>query len=361
LTVGVINDITGVQAPLNGSTAQKVILAAIAKANDQGGVNGYHINVKTYDSQSTPAGGLTAARQAIADHDFAVLAQSIGLQGGLPTLNSAQLPTIGDGDVPAWSNAPYLFSVSGNILTQNTSAWMDVLIKEGRTKIAIPGGTLNPVATENWEKLVPYAGGQLCFGRVGIDGTNTAAITALAHEIISAGCQGVASPTMYPGTLQLQIAMNALGGNVQVVDAADGGPAVIQQAGTSANNLIFANQIASPYATADPGIQEFDATVNKYEPGTSIYCGVCEKGYAATKWFLNALSQVQGTPTQTALVNALDSTNGFTADGLVGPITEPSFHTVGTLCLSYSQIQSGKWVPLIQGSNPFLCGKRFAG
>jgi ABC-type branched-subunit amino acid transport system substrate-binding protein len=337
------------------------MLAAIAKANAEGGVNGYHINVKLYDAQSTPSGGLTAARQAIADHDFAVLADSAGLQGGLPTLNSAKLPTIGDGDVPAWSNAPYLFSVSGNILTQNTSAWMQVLINEGRTKIAIPGGTINPVAATNWEHLVPFAGGQLCFGRVGIDGTNTAAITALAHEIISAGCQGVASPTLYPGTLQLQIALNALGGNVQVVDAADGGPAVIQQAGSSANNLIFANQIASPYATADPGIQEFDATVQKYEPGASIYCGVCEKGYASVKWFLNALGQVQGTPTQAALVTALDSTNGYNANGLVGPITEPAFHTVGTLCLSYSVIKNAKWVPLIDGPSPFLCGKRFAG
>jgi branched-chain amino acid transport system substrate-binding protein len=335
--------------------------AAIAAANDAGGVNGYHINYKTYDGQSTPAGGLTAARQAIADHVFAVVAASAGLQGGLPTLNSAKLPTVGDGDVPAWSNAPYLFSISGNILTQNTTAWMQVLINEGRTHIAIPGGTLNPVATENWEKLVPFAGGQLCFGRVGIDGTNTAAITALAHEIIGAHCQGVASPTMYPGTLQLQIALNALGGNVQVVDAADIGPQVIQQAGSSANNLIYANQYATPYDTADPGVAQFLSTVQKYAPGQNVYCGLCMKGYISAVWFLHALGEIQGTPTQSALVTALDSTNGYTADGLIGPITEPAFHSVGTLCLSYSVIKKGAWVPLVGGANPFICGKRFAG
>jgi hypothetical protein len=29
--------------------------------------------------------------------------------------------------------------------------------------------------------------------------------------------------------------------------------------------------------------------------------------------------------------------------------------------LSYTVIKNGQWVPLESGSNPFLCGKRFAG
>jgi ABC-type branched-subunit amino acid transport system substrate-binding protein len=348
-------------APLNGSSALKVEEAAIAAANAAGGVNGYHINYKVYDSQSTPAGGLTAARQAIADHVFAVLGNSAGIQGGLATLNAAKMPTVGSGYVPAWSNAPYLFSVQGNILTQNTTSWMQVLINEGRTRIAVTGGTINPVATSNWEHLVPFAGGTLCFGRVGIDGTNSAIITALAHEIIAAHCQGVASPTMYPGTLQLQIALNALGGNVQVVDAADTGPQILQQTGNSAANLIYAGQLASPYDTADPGVAQYLATVAKYEPGTNLYCATCEGGYAAAIWLFHALGQIQGAPTQAALVATLDSTNGYTVDNLVGPITEPAFHTIGTLCLSYSVIRNNQWVPLIGGSFPFLCGKRFTG
>jgi hypothetical protein len=117
--------------------------------------------------------------------------------------------------------------------------------------------------------------------------------------------------------------MNGLGGNVQVVDAADIGPQVISQAGSSANDLIYANQYASPYATADPGVAQFDATVQKYAPGQSIYCGLCMKGYIATLWFLHALGQISGTPTQAGLVAALDSTNGYTVDNLVGPSASP--------------------------------------
>jgi ABC-type branched-subunit amino acid transport system substrate-binding protein len=359
LNIALIVDVTGIYASISG-LALYPMEAAIAQANAKGGVDGYHIDYKVIDSQSTPVGGLTAAREAIADHVFAVVADSTGLMGGLATLAAAKMPVIGDGDVPQWNAGPTLFSISGDITTQNTTAWMKVLISRGDKRIAVPGGTLNVVAAQNWSKLIPYAGGSTCFYRVGIDGTDTASITALAHEIIAAHCQGVASPTMYPGTLQLQIALNQLGANIPVVDAGDFGPSVITQAGSSADNLIYANFFASAYDTSDPGVAQYLAAMKKYEPSQSPYC-FCEKGYPIAEWFLHALSQIHGTPTQTKLVAALNSTNGYTVNGLVGPIYEPLFHTQGSLCLSYSTIKNGAWAPLIPGPDPFICGKRLAG
>jgi hypothetical protein len=101
--------------------------------------------------------------------------------------------------------------------------------------------------------------------------------------------------------------------------------------------------------------------MKQYAPGTEPHCGACEEGYIAAQWFLHALGQTSGTPTQQGLVTALNSTNGYTVDGMVGPITEPAFHTIGTLCLSYAEIKNGQWTVLNPGSFPFLCGKRFAG
>jgi hypothetical protein len=85
------------------------------------------------------------------------------------------------------------------------------------------------------------------------------------------------------------------------------------------------------------------------------------KGYISAKWFLHALGEVSGQVTQASLVNALNTTNGYTIDGLVGPITEPAFHTIGTTCLSYSEIENGQWTPLIKGPFPFFCGQAVAG
>jgi hypothetical protein len=166
LNIALIVDVTGIYASISG-LALYPMEAAIAQANAKGGVDGYHIDYKVIDSQSTPVGGLTAAREAIADHVFAVVADSTGLMGGLATLAAAKMPVIGDGDVPQWNAGPTLFSISGDITTQNTTAWMKVLISRGDKRIAVPGGTLNVVAAQNWSKLIPYAGGSTCFYRVG--------------------------------------------------------------------------------------------------------------------------------------------------------------------------------------------------
>jgi hypothetical protein len=182
---------------------------------------------------------------------------------------------------------------------------------------------------------------------------------AVAHEIIAAHCQGVVGVTLYPGTLQLQIALNQLGAHIPVVDEVDSGPAVIQQAGSSANNLIYINQNATPYATKDPGVVQYVSDMKTYEAGHDPYCGRCLLGYASVKWMTHALGQLSGAPTQKGLIDALNSTKNYTINGLVGAITEPDFHSTGTICLSAQVIQNGQWVPLINSAYPFTCGKRF--
>jgi hypothetical protein len=360
INLALVTDVTGALSPIAGP-ARYTIEAALKEANANGGVNGYTFKWKFYDAQSTPAGGLAVARQAIADHAFAVVANSQGLDAGLATLDAAKLPTVGDGDSPNWSNRPYIFGISGNLITQNTTAWPQVLINMGKTKIAVPGGTINPGAVTTWEQMVPFAGGKLCFGRVGIDGTNTATLVSVAHQIISAGCQGIINPTLYPGAEALQAALNQLGADIPEVQAADIGPAVVQQYGKSIDNMIYANFFASPYATEDPGVQQYMAAMAKYEPGRETHC-FCIKGYAIGLWFLHAFRQMTANgvaPTQAGLVAALNGSSGFDANGLIPPVEEPLFHTQGALCLSYSVIKNGQWESLIKGPNPFFCGKRF--
>jgi ABC-type branched-subunit amino acid transport system substrate-binding protein len=351
--------VTGVISAITGP-GQYTEQAALKAANAAGGVNGYTFKWKIYDTASTPTGGLNAARLAVADHVFATLTSWALPDAGLPTLSAANIPTIGDGDGPKWSGPTNLFSVIGNVITQNTTAWMDVLIQQGKTRLAIPGGTINPTVATDWaDKLIPLAGGTTCYKRVGIDGTNSATITAVAHQIIAAHCQGVISPTLYPGTLALQAALNQLGASIPIVDAGDFGQAVVKQFGATANGLISANQYATPYDTDDPGIVQYLKDMKTYEPGVDPYCGNCIKGYIAAKWFLKALGDIKGPVTQQSLIDQLNTTKNYTVDGLVGPITEPDYHTVGDLCLSYSVIENGQWKALYGGAFPFKCGKRY--
>jgi ABC-type branched-subunit amino acid transport system substrate-binding protein len=360
LHIGIISDLTGLQSGVTGISGLNTLLAGLKAANAAGGVNGYKFSWKIYDAGSNPATGLIVAREAISDGDFAVLANWGRANTGLPALAAAGVPTIGDGGGgTGWTGPPDLFSVTGNVYTQNTTAWWDVLVKEGKTNIAIPGGTINPQVVAQWTKALAISGAHSCYDKVGIDGTNTASLVAVAHEIISAHCQGVVVPDLYPGALQLQIALNQLGAKIPVEDIIDSGSAVIKQAGSSADNLVYANQVATAYDTADPGVAQYLQDMQTYEPSQDPHCGRCVLGYVVSKFFLNGISHLQGPATQKNLLAVLNSTTNYTADNLVAPITFPAYHTTGTLCLSYQIIQNGQWVPLVGGAYPFICGKRF--
>jgi hypothetical protein len=356
VTVALVTDVTGIFS----STSDPGLYAMEAGIDQYNATasSKFHVDYKVFDSQSTPTGGLNAARAAIADHVFAVLAVSEGLDSGLATLSQAGVPTIGNGDTPNWSNRPGLFSYEGNEITQNTTGWMQLLISQGRKKIAVPTGPgLAAAAGPTWDKEVPFAGGTTCFYRTGIDATDTATLTAVAHEMISAGCQGVDS-LLASNTVGLQVVINQLGGNIEVVDPADFGPAVTSQYGSSADNLIYANFFASPYAKGDPGVTDYLDAMKTYESGQDPYC-FCEKGYAVAKWFTWALQQLSAPLKQSALIKVLNSTNGYDEDGLIGPIHEPQFHTEGQLCLGASVIKNGQWVSLYNGPDAMSCGRRY--
>jgi hypothetical protein len=332
--------------------------AALKAANAAGGVDGYKFAWKVYDTASTAPGGVTAARLAVSDHVFAILANWVVPDAGLPTLTTAGIPTIGDGDGPGWYGPANLFSEIGNGFAGQSTAIFAPLLQKGDKRIAITGGTVNSELVAEWTKVLAGAGATLCLSRVGVDGTNTASITALAHEIISAHCQGVVSPTLYPGTLQLQIALNQLGSHIPVEDFADTGPAVIKQAGSSADNLISLNDFASAYNTSDPGIVKYLSDMKTYEPSANVYCGNCMRGYIAAEWFLHAMGELNGPATQPGLTAALEGTQNYTVDNLQGPINEPAFHHNGfTPCFAALSIQNGNWVPLESGTFPFVCGK----
>jgi hypothetical protein len=82
-------------------------------------------------------------------------------------------------------------------------------------------------------------------------------------------------------------------------------------------------------------------------------------GYVITKFFLQGVQQLNRSATQKGLINVLNNTKNYTANGLAAPISFPAYHTTGTLCLSYQTIEKGQWQPVLNNAFPFLCGKRF--
>lgn len=362
LTVAFIGDMSGVFAPTSGAPSVAAAQAAIDAANAKGGVNGYQIKLKVYDTASSASGGVTAIRRAINDKVFAVLTDSNPADSGLSLLAASKIPGFAPGDSPSWIGKTHttLFPYEGNLSTQNSTAWMKFCVDHGRTKFAVPAGTSAgaKVYADTWAKMTAAAGGTTVLEKVGVDTSNAASIQALAQEIIDAGANCVAS-LIIGGDPQLQAAINQLGGDVWVVSPSAFGPSVEQQFGKAADHLLYANFFAALSQTSNKGVQEYLADMKKYQPKQEPL-GFWVKAYATARFFLHTLEQVKGTPTGAKVAAIANKTHGYDVDGLVPPIYFPEFHTVGQLCLGYSQLMSGKWQP-VSGTNKlgYICGKRF--
>jgi hypothetical protein len=346
-------DVTGLYAPISGPSLY-TMEAAVQQFNAQS--TAYHINYKVYDTASSDSIGLNAARQAIADHVFAVLSTSAVAVSGIKALSAAGVPIVGVGDDPGFIATPNAFSAVGNIITVESSSFIQQLLNEGRKKIAIVvGSSPGAVAAEpTYAHLIPLVGGTVCMTRSGVNSTNTASLVALAHELISSGCQAVLA-ILDTNTSALQVSLHGLGSNIQELQYADIGPAVIQAFGSQIDNIIYANTFASPYTTGNAGVDQYLAAMKTYQPSHSPYCG-CINGYIGGLFFTHTLSTLASPATQTSLIQALNSTNGYNEDGLIGPIHFPAFHTAGTGCDGFSIVKNGQWVSLYNGSNDLLCG-----
>ena len=359
LTIGWIADMSGAYASYQGQPIINAATAAFDAQNAKGGVNGCKINMKVYDTQSTPAGGVAAVRKAISDKVFAVLTTSGNVDSSLQTLLASGIPGFAPGDSPSWIGTTHktLFPYEGNLSTQNTTAWFKWCVDRGRTNIAIPAGSTPGAATyvQTWVKDTKAAGGNVVFAKAGIDTSNSAAIQALAQQLIDAKANCVVSLVL--ADPQLQAALNQLAGagKVWVVSPSAFGTGIIQQFGSSVNGLVYANFFAS-LAAHVKGVQEYLADMKKYEPKADPE-NFAVKAYATAKWFMYNLGRVKGTPTGAAISAVAEHTNGWSADGLVPPVYFPLFHTMGQVCLGYSQIVNGKWVAAGNNASGFVCGK----
>jgi ABC-type branched-subunit amino acid transport system substrate-binding protein len=360
LLIDIIVDDTGPLAPILANSLP-VVEAAFQAQNATGGIHGYQLKWKAFDSMSTPAGGVAAAREAIADHPFAILAVSYGLESGLGLIAASGIPAVSPGETAGWTvpHRPTLFAWEGDLLTENTTSWMKYCVDKGHTKFALVAGSNGSATTAlaTWAKMVPIAGGRVVFYRVGINSNNTADTTATAHQIKGSGANCILN--LLDNSIALQPALNALGATGVIdIQAADVGPSVTKAYGTSADGVVYGTQSASPYDTADPGVAAYLALIKKYAPSVDPI-GWWEKGYTTAVVLIHALQELAPPLTQAKLMTALNSLNAYTADGLSGPITFPEFHTNGQLCLSFTVLEHGTWIPSIVGPNPFICGQRY--
>jgi ABC-type branched-subunit amino acid transport system substrate-binding protein len=360
LKVAMFVDASGALGP-GFSPAVGGMEAAAAAFNDGGGANGVKVSVKLYDTASTASGGVSAARAAIADGSFAVVPVSQLIDGALPLLASAKMPVTGYGVSPNWysGTCATCYSWSGNIVSINTTSWVDMMVRKGHKRLALFSDVNDPGGLSGgklWKRMIPAAGGTVALYREGVDASNSAAISALARQIVGSGAQGVLTSGATGGP-QIQSALNALGSKIPVLQPVVYGAAAAKQYGNAINGMIFANVTATPDYTNDPGIETYLATMKKYNKDPA---GFALQGYISMKFLLDTIKSLPGTPTQQKLLRALSILKGYDSDGLICPVDFPAFQQqAGSPCLSASQFVGGRWTQYSDGGKTFWVGKAF--
>lgn len=350
IKVAVISDLTG---PSSIGAGTQGILAMFDSVNASGGIDGYKIVPTEYDTASDPATAVQAVRHAIAAKPAAVVSGSFSIGSGLPTLAASGIPAIGDGGASGWIGHGSLFSIVGD-QTVHTSDTSLLIAKKyaGATKIALIGSSYSSLAQKALEADASKVGVQIVLKDVGLPIAPTSAeFLSAAEQMKSDGAQAVIDSGS-EGLSELQIDLNQLGTKAKVVTNDE-----YSTPSPRENGLIFTDAWANPYVTDDPGIEAYKAAMQKFGYGSLVKTNVWTPLRWAEADLLVTALKTAGPPfSNAAVVKALSETKNFTAGGVVPPASYPQLQQTGDHCQAVMEVEGTKWVSLINGSNPFICG-----
>ncbi|HEX3803111.1 MAG TPA: ABC transporter substrate-binding protein [Solirubrobacteraceae bacterium] len=349
IKVNVVSDFTGDLEVANG---MKGALAYFDSVNATGGIDGYKIVAKEFDTQSSPTTAVQAVRSAVAGKPTAILGGSFVISTALPSLAQSGVPAVGDGFAAGWTGHKTMFPIAGDEAghISNVLAAVDKKFG-GAKKVALLGSSLYPADLKNLSQHIPNLGVKVVFKDLTLPLVPTSAqLLTAAEQIKAAGAQGVVAIGV-EDLAAIQVDLNQLGAKVSVVTTDFYPPT------KSEDGLIYSEPWADSYIKGNPGVTQFVAAMTKFGYAKDID----SDSFAPVRWAEAALLvhglEVAGPQfSHKALVKALGTTENFTADGIVPPASYPKFQKIGDNCQTALKVVNGKWVPELSGPSPFLCG-----
>jgi ABC-type branched-subunit amino acid transport system substrate-binding protein len=359
ITIGFIGELSGAYAAAT-APALTGAEAAVNSINAHGGLDRHELKMTQYDTESTASGADAAVRKAISDRVFALISTAVYIDGSLPLLEQARIPVIGFGSTPHWygpeSQTRYLFSYTGNIVTQVSSSLTAYWKDQNIAKVAVVGDS-NPgsiAGGKNWIALLKAYGISVPYQSFSFNVSDLAGMSGIAQAIVNSGAKGVMMSTAN-GMAQMQVALNQTGSHIPVMQASQYGSAVAQQFGSAADGLIAILPFSALQRTGVPGVQEYASAL-----GESNYDNTwAAHGWISVEYFAAGVAAIGKSPiTQENLVTAMNQMKRWDLNGMIPPVNYPGFHQSGTTCWDFATLKGGNWVPAGSG---FECGKPFTG
>lgn len=319
-TVGLLVDDTGIAASgqKHVEDGMKAAISIVAK-------QGYNIKYVVADTESSPAGAASAAKNLVQrQHVFAVIAHSALFFAAAPYLTKQNIPVIGaPQDGPEWITSKNMFATYGAIHTEKVATTGGLFLKQqGVTNLGSVGYSISPSSAEASKTAAlsaqavglkaGYVNSKFPFGSTDVQ--------PIALAMKDAGIDAV-TPEVDPNTsfalitalrnagVDLKVALLPIGYGVDLLQA---GPGTLKAAQNVYFSLTYEPVELHTKAT-ETFVAALRATGGTTAPGLPTY-----DGYASILMLVEGLQGAGSNPTQASLIASLSKIHAFNPGGLYG-------------------------------------------
>lgn len=326
IVIGSVNDITGPQASVFGST-NKTLEAWADWTNANGGVDGHPVKMITMDTQNNPTTTVSEVKQLVEqDHAIAIVGAQASYESGYADyLKQNNIPLIGDG---LYNDVSYTYA---NAYPQGTTELADIYnmtalgTQKGLNKLAIMYCAEAPACSESNPLLnqdVKQQGAGVVY---------SASVSAAAPNYTAQclGAKDAGADSLFIGDSTL-VALRIAGDCAQQgvhLPVVNYGLGITAQLATPLMDGMMGVEPVMPYFnTSSPAISTMVAALNKYAPGVvgGTSYGMSESYAWASGLLFTAgaeAAHATGNLTSAELTKGLDSLSNETLGGMTPPLS----------------------------------------
>jgi ABC-type branched-subunit amino acid transport system substrate-binding protein len=364
-TVGVLADVTGPGASVNGSSPTGVKAGIKLAARD-----GYTVKMVVADTGTSPSQALTAAQKLVEEDGVqAVVAESAVAFGAAPWLTAHGVPVLGwSEDGPEWLTSQNMFSAGGPSDPAKAATTLGKFFKMvGVTNLAVVGYgyVLSSEGAQSFADSAKQAGIKVGYlnDTVPLGTTNVQPLVLAMKNAGVNGFIGLLEPNAALLTIQ---GLRQQGVNLKAGVLFTGYGGDLQQAGAgaeaAADGVYFPLQF-EPVELHTAATQQLQQDLKSVgvttDPTFAEYLG-----YLSVDLLVHGLEKAGNDPTQANLITALNGIKNYDATGLLASHTldvgarTPVPSGVDN-CLWFTKL-SGANFQLVQGAEP-VCGSLIPG
>jgi len=366
--VAVISTITGTLAGYFNGLAPGMT-AYFKMIDAEGGVNGHQIAVTAnLDDGGAPAQFTQQVHTAIdQDHAFAV-----GVASAFFTPNyfvSTGTPTYGYNVSSNWQTAPNLFAAGGStqFYAPGVPSFAHAFKVLGAKSLAFISYGQEVASSYDacnaFSSMLKAAGYNVSFVDVsaqlsGSFASDVQRMQQAGSDLVATCMQGSDNITLARDIQQYGLKIKQVWLNGYDKTLLDQYSSLMQGVYLNLNgNVPFEAANTARYGNTYPGMQQYLAAMNKYEPAFT-YNGVAIQGWQSAALLVQGIKAAGSDLTQANVIAQTNKIKAFTAAGITTVTDWTISHTGFTEpnCTAWVQVQHGKFVPVLgSGKQVFVC------